>query len=119
MSKIRKEYERSIEPHMKVITAVAKEFQIPMFATYQTEPDQFKTFCLNEQRSNWHKIKYMIYLNDTWNFDQFIEAVMEDAIEHGHNSAVLHAMGIPFSPKQNSKNAQTLKTLFNDDEGDQ
>lgn len=112
MSKIQQAYDRAIEPNMRIIAEVSKQFKIPMFATYQVGPTEFKCFCLNEERSNWSKIKYMAYLNQTWTFDEFMEKVIEDAINHGHDSAVLKAMGIPNSPRDNAINAEKVKQLM-------
>ena len=102
-SKIESEYHRSIDPNMRVICEVAKQFKIPMFATFQVAPTEFVSFCLNEDRSNWSKIKYMTYLHNTWSFDEFFEKVMEDAINNGHDSAILHALGIPFNTQKGSR----------------
>lgn len=112
MSKIKQAYQRAIEPNMRIIAEASKQFKIPMFATFQVGPTEFTSFCLNEDRSNWSKIKYMAYINQTWTFDEFMEKVIEDAINHGHNSAFLKAMGIPNSPKENASNAEKLRTLM-------
>lgn len=112
MSKIQQAYDRAIEPNMKIIAEVAKQFKIPMFATFQIAPTEFKCFCLNEERSNWTKIKYMAYLNQTWSLDEFMELVIDDAINHGHDSALLHAMGIPHSPLDNATNAKSVQNIL-------
>lgn len=109
MSKIKQAYERNIEPNMRVIATAANEFGIPMFATFQVAPNEFKSFCVHEDRSNWLKIKYMDYLDQTWSLDDFMEVVIHDAIQNGHDSAILHALGIPKNPTDNAKIAAKLK----------
>jgi ribosomal protein L22 len=96
--RISEEYKRSIKPQMNVVSEVAKQFKIPMFATFQVDPNTFESFCLNEERSNFNKIKYMAYLHETWSLDEFMEKVIDDAIKNGHDSALLNAMGIPKRP---------------------
>lgn len=98
MSKIRKEYDRTVHPHIKIIAETCRSFGIPMFATFQVDPKEFKTFCINEERSNWAKLKMMCYMDETWSIDEFIEKLMGDALSNGHDSTYLEAMGIPRRP---------------------
>lgn len=103
MSKIKKEYARSIEPHMKIAAEACRAFGIPMFSTFQVAPQEFKTFCLNEEKSNWAKLKMMSYMDETWSIDEFFERLMNDALLNGHDSLYLEAMGIPRRPDQSRK----------------
>lgn len=111
MSKIKQEYERTIEPHMRVVAEACKSFGVPMFATFQVAPQEFKTFCLNEEKSNWAKLKMMSYMDETWSIDEFMENLMQDAIKNGHDSAYLEAMGIPRRPDSNNERDDMIEKL--------
>jgi hypothetical protein len=100
MSKIKKEYHRTIEPHMNVVAESCRSFGIPMFSTFQVAPQNFITFCLNEERSNWAKLKMMSYMDDTWSVDEFLDKLITDALENGHDSIYLEAMGVPKRPDE-------------------
>jgi hypothetical protein len=115
MSKIKKEYERTIKPHMNIVAEACKSFGIPMFSTFQVAPQKFMTFCLNEERSNWAKLKMMSYMDETWSVDEFFEKLMTDALENGHDSIYLDAMGIPKRPdglKNHNERIARLKGLL-------
>ncbi len=98
MSKLKKEYDRTIKKYMSIIAETAKTFNIPMFSTFQVSPNEFKTFCINEEYSNRNKIKLMYFIDQTWSLDEFIELVMKDAQENGHDSTFLLSLGIPKVP---------------------
>lgn len=111
MSKIQKEYNRTIEPHMRIAAEACRSFGIPMFATFQVAPQEFKTFCLNEEKSNWAKLKMMSYMDETWSIDEFFEKLMSDALSNGHDSVYLEAMGIPRRPDDVSRRDGYISTL--------
>lgn len=111
MNKIKREYYRTIEPHIKVIAESCRAFGIPLFATFQIDPKEFKTFCINEDRSNWAKLKMMCYMDETWTVDEFFEKLMEDALKNGHDSVYLESMGIPKRPDGSNKGKQQIDVL--------
>ena len=96
---------------MKIAAEVCKSFGIPMFATFQVAPQEFKTFCLNEEKSNWAKLKMMSYMDETWSIDDFMERLMVDAIKNGHDSLYLEAMGIPKRPDSVALRSDKIEKL--------
>lgn len=113
LNKLKKEYLRTVEPHMNIIATACQSFSIPMFATFQVAPQEFKSFCLNEEKSNWSKLKLMCYLDGTWTVDEFIECLMNDALKNGHSSLYLDAIGIPRRPDLQMANFDKVSLLKN------
>jgi hypothetical protein len=111
MSKLKKEYLRTVMPHMNIVAEACKSFNIPMFATFQVAPQEFNTFCLNEEKSNWAKLKMMCYMEETWSVDEFLEKLMQDALENGHDSLYLSSMGIPRRPDDSAISANRISSL--------
>lgn len=113
MNSLELEYERNIAPQLDVITQKCKDAGIPMFATVQITPCEFKTFCCNEEKSNWFKIKMMTYIDKTWSFDEFLDVLLEDALRNGHSSQYMEAMGIPKSPNSNQPLQERILKIRN------
>jgi hypothetical protein len=111
MSKLQKEYERTIKKYMNIIVETAKTFNIPMFSTFQVSPDEFKTFCVNEDYSNRNKIKLMYFIDQTWSLDEFIEMVLDDAQKNGHDSTFLLSLGMPKSPENEGIKKEQIKLI--------
>ncbi len=111
MNKLKLEYTTNIAPHLDVVAQKCKEAGIPMFATIQTGHDEFKTFCCNEEKSNWFKIRMMAYIDKTWSFDEFLEVLLEDALKNGHSSKYIEALGIPKKPNANQSLQERISEI--------
>lgn len=70
----------------------------PMFCTIQDGEKSFLTSHVNIGRSAWEKLHHMEILNRTWNIDQFLHQVIDEARVGGHDSLYLMAMGVPKTP---------------------
>lgn len=91
-------YALEIHPLIEQLTEICHQYDLPMFCTIQDGDTSFRTTCINEQNSNWYKIRLMCYLHQTWNIDGFLQLVIKDARENGHKSTFLKGMGIPEKP---------------------
>lgn len=111
-------YALDIHPLIERMTLVCKQYDLPMFCTVQDGDSSFRTTCVNEQLSEWYKIRLMRYLHQTWDvngfmgllirdirehqqpwdIDGFLHLLIKDAREHGHESKFLKGMGIPEKP---------------------
>lgn len=78
---------------------MTKQNGIPMFMTFQTENDSFRTTCFNDKLSEFDKFKHYRLVNEAWSIDELLGMVIDDARKNGHNSSYLKAMGIPMSPE--------------------
>lgn len=106
MNKFEREFLNVLSPHMNVVAKKCSDIGMPMFSTLQIGPNEFRTFCVNEEKSNWFKIKMMSYIDKTWSFDEFLELLMQEAIKDGHDSQFLEAMGIPKTPDRTAHQPQ-------------
>src|SRR5690606_19010120 len=93
-------YDQDIHPLVERITLICKQAGMPMFCTFQDDTDSFRTSCLNGHMSSFNRIKMLMWINETWDFDEFMKKVICDARQHGHASLYLKAMGIPEAPPE-------------------
>jgi hypothetical protein len=91
-------YENGIRPLIEQVTILCTENDIPMFCTVQDTPDTFRTTCVNEEYSQFEKIKLMWMAHQSWSTDEFLKILLKDARENGHDSIFLKAIGIPNIP---------------------
>lgn len=91
-------YEEDIHPLVERIALICKQNNLPMFLSVQESDTSIRTTCLNSRESN--KIKELYLMNQSWDFDQFLDKMIESAKFDGHNSRYLEAMGIPKKPKR-------------------
>lgn len=96
--KIERVYEEDIHPLVERVALICKQYNLPMFLSIQDGPTSIRTTCLNSKDSR--KIQELYFLNQSWDFDQFINKMIDIAKVHGHDSKWLSAMGIPEKPKK-------------------
>lgn len=96
-------YALDIQPLIEQLAHICKQYDLPMFCTVQDGESSFRTTCVNEQFSEWDKIRLMRYLHQTWNIDGFLNLLIKDARENGHKSKFLKGMGIPEKPFHRQK----------------
>lgn len=92
-------YNEDIHPLVERIALVCQQAEIPMFMTFEDSQNGFSTTCVNEDKSNFYKIKMHYWIHQTWSFDDLMKKVIEDARLNGHDSLYLKAMGIKEEPE--------------------
>lgn len=90
-----KVYINDIHPLVERITLICKQSGMPMFMTFQDGENSFRTSCINQEKSQFEKIRLHMTVNETWSIDQLLSMIIEDAKKNGHDSLYLKAMGIP------------------------
>jgi len=88
-------YIDDVHPLVERITLICKQSGMPMFMTFQDGSDSFRTSCINQENSQFEKLKLHMLVNETWSIDQLLSIIIEDAKKNGHDSLYLKAMGIP------------------------
>ncbi|MEZ9708777.1 hypothetical protein AB4254_08900 [Vibrio breoganii] len=99
MTKNRDVYNNDIFPLLQRIALVCKQEDVSFFAACQTDL-AFQVWAVNQPGENvLSKLALLQMVSETDNLDDLLVEIMECAREHGHNSKVLRAIGIPFEPK--------------------
>ena len=96
-------YDEQIAPHMNEIIRVCKEHQIPFFASFQYNDENF---CSSGGRLGGHvvfnyleAVRQCIH-SDGFNIDKLMFWVMKNARSEGHSSIILKQLGVPLRPDE-------------------
>lgn len=72
-------YIDDVHPLVERITLICKQSGMPMFMTFQDGSDSFRTSCINQENSQFEKLKLHMLVNETWSIDQLLSIIIEDA----------------------------------------
>ncbi|MFS1428544.1 hypothetical protein LMH73_015685 [Vibrio splendidus] len=86
-------YLEDVHPLLERIALVCIQNDIPLFVSCQDSESSVRNSLINNKKTD--KFRLHSIIAEKRDLDDILLAIIEDAKEHGHNSKILNAMGIP------------------------